>query len=163
MLVGMSWVPCVCLPVGECDLHNVRLHPRFGIEQGKRCCAQCRYTLLAFACDFVVRPDGTVKVRSVDHYSWHAGHRRSKRRRKEASVNGHCLLSEKITHDHVDDIVSGMAKLKRLFAVACDCEFVNTFVSCPGDVVLYHGCGGLTLIQRIGGCQLLVAISGPLG
>ena len=99
----------------------------------------------------------------MDHYSWHAGHRRSKRRRKEASVNGHCLLSEKITHDHVDDIVSGMAKLKRLFAVACDCEFGCTFVSCPGDVVLCHGCGNLTLFQRIGGCQLPDVISGPLG
>ena len=80
--------------MSECDLHTVRLHPRFGVEQGKR-------------------PDGTVKVRSVDNYSWHAGHRRCKRRRKEASVNGHCLLTEKITHDHVDDIVAGMASLQR--------------------------------------------------
>ena len=75
-----------------------------------------------------------MKVRSVDQYSWHAGHRRSKRRRKEASVNGHCLLSEKITHDHVDDIVSGMAKLKRSFASARGCVFVFSFASCLGSV-----------------------------
>ena len=73
-------------------------------------CTSWRYSL--FCTSKFERPDGTVKVRSVDHYSWHAGHRRSKRRRKEASVNGHCLLTEKITHDHVDDIVAGMAILK---------------------------------------------------
>ena len=87
-------------------------------------CILCCYMFLSLCFVIFARPDGTVKVRSVDHYSWHAGHRRSKRRRKEASVNGHCLLSEKITHDHVDDIVSGMAKLKRLLAsmrVACLC------------------------------------------
>jgi hypothetical protein len=34
----------VCAAVSECDLHNVRLHPRFGIEQGKRfvCCIKIR-------------------------------------------------------------------------------------------------------------------------
>jgi hypothetical protein len=81
------------VPVEQCDLEVVRLHPRFAVEQG-------------------VRPDGTTKIRPVDNFSWHAEHRRSKKRRKEASVNGHCQLSEKITHDHVDDVVAGMAAFK---------------------------------------------------
>jgi hypothetical protein len=97
-------------------------------------CIVCRYMILSLCFVMIARPDGTVKVRSVDHYSWHAGHRRSKRRRKEASVNGHCLLSEKITHDHVDDIVSGMAKLKRSFAIVCDSVFVIPFVFRSGSV-----------------------------
>ena len=118
-------MPCVCLPVGGCDLHNVRLQKVF---------VYCRYMLLSLCFVMIARPDGAVKVRSVDHYSWHAGHRRSKRRRKEASVNGHCLLSEKITHDHVDDIVSGMAKLRRSFASVRDSVFVIPFVSCSGSV-----------------------------
>ena len=84
----------VARSVTDCDLENVRLHPRFGIEQG-------------------IKADGSVKVRPVDHYSWHAGHHHSKRRRKAASVNGHCLLTEKLSHDHVDDIVDGMASLQR--------------------------------------------------
>ena len=75
-------------------LGQMRLHPRFGIEQGKR-------------------PDGTLKIRSVDHFSWVAGQRRCKKRRKAASVNGHCVLTEKITHDHVDDIAAGMVELRR--------------------------------------------------
>ena len=68
------------------------------------------------------RPDGTMKIRAVDHFSWVAGQRRCKKRRKAASVNGHCVLTEKISHDHVDDIVAGMASLRRLVAVSA-CVF----------------------------------------
>ena len=65
---------------------------------------------------FIVRPDGSIKVRPVDHFSWSAGERWCKRRRKESSVNGHTEVPEKITHDHLDDLVASMRK-----AVAEDC------------------------------------------
>ena len=95
---GRMSTPVKASSFSECGLGKMRLHPRFGIEQGRR-------------------PDGTMKIRSVDHFSWVAGQRRCKKRRKAASVNGHCVLTEKITHDHVDDIAAGMAELKRYCTV----------------------------------------------
>ena len=106
----------LCASVSDCDLENVRLHPRFGIEQG-------------------VKADGSVKVRPVDHYSWHAGHRRSKRRRKAASVNGHCLLTEKLSHDHVDDIVDGMAALQRQASGIRLSQRVRVQFSCTPEAI----------------------------
>ena len=103
-----------------------------------------------------------MKVRSVDHYSWPAGHRRSKQRRKEISVNGHCLLTEKIIHDHVDDIVSGTAKLERLVKISCEDGCVNICFR-PGDLGSYHGYGNWMLIQRADSCHLPVVSSGPRG
>ena len=52
----------------EYGLGKMRLHPKFGIEQGER-------------------PDGTLNIRSVDHFSGVAGQCLRKKRRKAASVN----------------------------------------------------------------------------
>ena len=49
----------------------------------------------------------------------------SKKLRKAASVNGHCVLTEKITHDHVDDIATGMAELQRHAQLHLLCFFVT--------------------------------------
>ena len=34
------------------------------------------------------------------------------RKRKEASVNGHCVMSERIRHHHLDDLVAVMTHIK---------------------------------------------------
>ena len=51
---------------------QVRLVPRFAVEQG-------------------VQPDGTKKLRAVDHYSWspRRGRRRTRAQMRAESVNGH--------------------------------------------------------------------------
>ena len=131
--------------VKDCGLRNVRLHPSFGIEQG-------------------TRPDGSVKVRPVDHYSWHAGHRRSKRRRKTASVNGHCLLTEKLTHDHVDDIVDGMASLQRQASgIRLQTRVRVQFLCTPGNLGLCLGCGNSMWTRLTEGCHWLAVTSGLHG
>ena len=66
--------------------------PRFGVVQG-------------------VRPDGTTKLRAVDHFSWSCAGGRKKRKRREIkcnSVNGHFTPSAKIEHDHLDDLLAAM-------------------------------------------------------
>ena len=82
-----------------------------------------------------MRPDGSTKVRPVDHLSWWSdpdatgNARMSKKRMKvhvafvenasflyaitacdlqEASVNGKCVIPEKIKHHHLDDLIDGM-------------------------------------------------------
>ena len=43
----------------------------------------------------------------IDNFSWSAlldEKRRSKKKRKAASINGHTALHEKISHDHLDDL-----------------------------------------------------------
>ena len=59
------------------------------------------------------RPDGTIKVRPVDHFSWSAGQKLSKKKRKLESINGHTQLQEKITHDHLDDLAADMTMFKK--------------------------------------------------
>ena len=76
------------------DLTHLRLHRRFGVEQG--------------TC-----PNGKVKVRSVDHFSWSATKARSRKKRKLESVNGHTVIPEKMTNDHLDDLMESV----RLFLV----------------------------------------------
>ena len=72
-----------------------RLVPRFGVEQG-------------------LKPDGSVKIRAVDHMSWSASQgqkrKRSRKQIKEQSINGHCELPAKVSHDHLD----GMLQLLRV-------------------------------------------------
>lgn len=75
--------------------------PRFAIEQG-------------------VRSDGSLKVRSVDNFSW-SGCATKKRKRAEvkaASVNGHYSVDRAISHDHLDDLHRGMKMHQALFQEA---------------------------------------------
>ena len=81
------------------DLSKIRLHRRFGVVQG-------------------VRDDGSTKVRSVDHFSWSAVKERSRKKRKLASVNGHTVIPEKMTNDHLDELMeSARLFLERLGVV----------------------------------------------
>lgn len=64
------------------------LHPRFGVSQS--------------------RPDGSTKLRVVDHMSWSA----SKRRRLD-SVNGYTFTCEKMQHESLDSLAAAM---KYMFA-----------------------------------------------
>ena len=83
-------------PAADCDLEAVRLHPRFSVEQG-------------------VKDDGAVKIRAVVHLSWSTPaessprQRRSKKRTKQASVNGHVAVPEQLKHDHLDDLFAAMS------------------------------------------------------
>ena len=76
----------------QVDLHKVRLVPRFGVVQG-------------------VKPDGSAKVRAVDHMSWSMKGNARKRSRKDMkadSVNGHYVPKASVTHDHLDDLRAAM-------------------------------------------------------
>ena len=64
----------------ECDLSKLLVHPRFVVEK--------------------VKADASLAYRPVDHMSWSA----ARRRKKEASVNGHICPAERISHDHLDDL-----------------------------------------------------------
>ena len=68
-------------------LLQVMMVPRFGISQG-------------------LRPDGSLKLRAVDHLSW--SRRKRGRKRKEASVNGHYQPDVEMKHDHLDDLLVTM-------------------------------------------------------
>ena len=66
--------------------------PRFGVEQG-------------------VRPDGTKKLRAVDHFSWSQSGGQKKRKRREIkwnSINGHFTSDAEVKHDHLDDLLAAM-------------------------------------------------------
>ena len=53
-----------------------------------------------------LEPDGSVKIRAVDHMSWSASRgqkrKRSRKQIKEQSINGHSVLPDKVSHDHLD-------------------------------------------------------------
>lgn len=79
----------------EFDSDQVRLAPRFAVVQGE-------------------------KTRAVDHFSWSHGARQGGRKRsrqevKAGSVNGHCAIPERISHDHLDDLEVAMRAFMRLF------------------------------------------------
>ena len=86
------------LPSADCDLSQIRLVPRFAVEQG-------------------MREDGTVKVRPVDNFSWsQRGATAGKRKRAEikaASINGHFALPATVSHDHLDDLFASMKLFKQ--------------------------------------------------
>ena len=102
------------VPVEDVDLSSIRLAPRFAVVQGEH-------------------EDGRPKVRPVDHFSWSAPpegttKREGKRKMKQNSVNGRTKMPEKITYDHVDDLIamaeSLLNELKVVFVVTvheCSC------------------------------------------
>ncbi len=60
-----------------------------------------------------MRPDGTKKLRAVDHFSWSHKGKGCKRRRAKAdvkadSVNGHYSMTTEVKHDHLDDLMASM-------------------------------------------------------
>ena len=104
----LSQVHMPCFARGPCgvqrSLHfcQVLLMPRFGIEQG-------------------TKPDGSTKVRAVDHFSWSHSAGKRKRKRSEiraGSVNGHYNPDTDLKHDHLDDLAAAMrAHYERLSKV----------------------------------------------
>ena len=64
------------VPIEEFDTTSCLLHPRFMVEQPK--------------------PNGAVKLRPIDHFSW------SLEGGKSDSVNGHVAPTEKLKHDTLD-------------------------------------------------------------
>ena len=89
----MSWPT----PVREGHVDDCLLCPRFAVEQSK--------------------PDGSVKLRAVDNFSWAAcwrgdaaaAARPSMKERKEHSVNGHVMPEEKMKHDTLDELCAVMS------------------------------------------------------
>ena len=91
------------VPVADRDLSEVRLCPRFGVEQG-------------------MRDDGSVKLRAVDHMSWciaPEGNKQymSRKRQKECSINGCTAMPEEIHHDHIDLLAACMKQFKDLMCL----------------------------------------------
>ena len=72
------------VPISKFDIESCLLHPRFMVEQR--------------------RPDGSLKLRPIDHFSW-------SKCGKEDSVNGHVVPTEKLKHDTLDRLEA----LLRLF------------------------------------------------
>ena len=77
--------------VSDANVHDVLLSPRFAVPQ--------------------LKADGRVAIRPIDHYSWcdpeclESGPGSKKRKQKLHSVNGHCVASEKLSHDHLDKLM----------------------------------------------------------
>ncbi len=99
--LGRMTVP---VEADKVDLSKVRLVPRFAVEQG-------------------VKPNGEVKIRAVDNFSWSAAPAGQKRRLKGdvkvASINGHYQVPCELTHDHIDDLHAAMALHYHMFDEAC--------------------------------------------
>ena len=93
------------VPITEAGAIDCLLSPRFAVEQAK--------------------PDGSIKLRAVDNFSWADGNRceaavtarPSKRARKELSVNGHTMPKEKLKHDTLDHLAACMRMLVALTGV----------------------------------------------
>ena len=79
--------------VEDFDTDNVLLHPRFAVAKGK--------------------PDGSVKIRAVDHFSWSPHHE------KEDSVNGYTFPAEKFKHETLDHLGATMALFVAIVQVLC--------------------------------------------
>ena len=72
------------------------------------------------------RKDGKRKIRAVDNFSWSA-QGNSKKAKKSESVNGHCVMGERITHDHLDTLME-VVKLFLEYVVMRHC-FCGHFAS----------------------------------
>ena len=85
------------VPVDVVDLEAVRLSPRFAVEQEKE--------------------DGRLAIRPVDNFSWCARptHIWRKAAKKQdligESVNGFCVATERLHHDHLDKLVAAAGSI----------------------------------------------------
>ena len=84
-LLGRMSKPKV-FDLNTCD--SLLLQPRFAVEQSK--------------------PDGSVKLRSIHHFSWAPGSQG-----RDGSVNGHTAMEEKLRHNTLDNLSDGMIAHKR--------------------------------------------------
>lgn len=84
-LLGRMSKPEV-IDLSTCD--SLLFQPRFAVEQSK--------------------PDGSIKLRSIDHFSWAPG-----RQGRDGSVNGHTAMEEKLRHNTLDNLSDGMIAHKR--------------------------------------------------
>ncbi len=77
-------------PLGARVPDDLLLHPRFAVEQS--------------------RPDGSLKLRPVDDFSWSPSDEEhsTKRARKSGSVNGFTFPAEKMHHHTLDAVVEAM-------------------------------------------------------
>ena len=87
------------MPFSKEHMGTVRLHQRFGVEQG-------------------LKPNGDTKVRAVDNMSWSSDvGRRPPRKRAKQSINGCSEIPECIRHHHLDDLLAAI----QLFRELMDC------------------------------------------
>ena len=98
----------VVVCVQACDLSQTLLHPRFAVEN--------------------VKPDGSIKIRPVDNFSWST-------LGKEGSVNGHVHPCEKLKHDTLDMLVE-------VFCVR-SCVSPHVLLSFAEAMVLFVTCAGV--------------------
>jgi len=87
------------VPANECCLSETKLQPGFGVEQG-------------------LKTNGQKKIRAVDNMSWGLCEgRRTKKRMREFSVNGHSAIPEQVKHDHIDCLAASMSRMVLLMGV----------------------------------------------
>ena len=100
----------------------MRLVPRFAVEQG-------------------VKPDGSAKIRAIDHFSWSApdaataGMKRTRKVIKAHSVNGHYTMNNELTHDHLDILMEAMRLHFETFECVSHCWKVLRGKCCVARVM----------------------------
>ena len=126
------------VPADRVDLSNVRLVPRFAVEQG-------------------TRPDGSAKLRPIDNFSWsHQGAARRKRKRsevKEQSINGQFTQADKIKHDHLDELLGAMRVHHDEVGQVCIYCAWRCFSGRGSNGGRYRRYGRQTLTRPSAGCQ----------
>ena len=127
--VELSKVACMLpgcsSPANACI--QVLMVPRFGVAQG-------------------LKPDGSAKIRAVDHFSWSCTSGQKKRKRAEvkqvplmpqcictrlpcqlqASVNGHWTMPANLHHEHVDHLLVAMRRHMEAFSEARICILLRS-------------------------------------
>ena len=84
---GRMTQPTIVKDLGDV---NFLLAPRFGVEQ--------------------LKPDGSIKVRPVDHYSWSPD---VKHKKVQGGVNGATSVAEKLKHDTIDHLWIVLEEFKK--------------------------------------------------
>ena len=80
---------------------------------------------------------------------------------KAESLNGHCSVPERVTHDHLDDIAAAMMKFMLIVGMVWH-FFARLPLTARSLLSLhrYQGYGKPILIQRSGGSHFWVTTSG---
>ena len=74
-----------------------------------------------FPVDQGLKKNGERKIRAVDHFSY-SSVKASSRKRKLESVKGHCVATEKLSHDHLDSLFD-VTRLFLQYVVFRSCLF----------------------------------------
>jgi len=112
--------------IDNVDLGTLRLCPRFPVVQGEH-------------------DDGRPKVRPVDHFSWSAPpagtkKREGKKKMKENSINGRTSMTEKITYDHIDELIHAAKCIYTDLEVSHFMMMHRVMYQCCSHIAVFRWC-----------------------